>query len=412
MTAMDDRRGRPGRPGRSGRSSGPPSGALALLALSTAVVLSMATVATLAEGTRAADLDALALEMVPVADDLDEPVFVTSAPGDPGRLYVVEQTGRIRVLDAKGVMADTPFLDLSDRVTYGGERGLLGLAFHPDYADNGRLYVNYTRDPDGATVVSEFSAVDGTTDRASERALLIIDQPYANHNGGMIAFDTDGMLLIGTGDGGSGGDPLGAGQDPGVLLGKLLRIDVDGGEPYGIPADNGFVDRDDHRPEIHATGLRNPWRFSVDPVGGHVYIGDVGQSAWEEISLLPGGAGGLNFGWNVVEGPACFLGECDTSAYTPPVLSYGHEEGCSIVGGYTYRGTAQPSLAGVYLFGDYCSGTIWAAEAEAMLAGQARAVAVFSFDGRLVSFGVDEAGELYAVDQGGRIYRIVASEAA
>jgi glucose/arabinose dehydrogenase len=401
------------RRGRAGRLSGPLSGPLAAFSLTAGALLSMAAVATMADGTQAAaDLDTLALEMVPVADNLEEPVFVTTAPGDPGRLYVVEQAGRIRVLDADGVMADTPFLDLSADVVSGGERGLLGLAFHPDYADNGRLFVNYTRGGDGATVVAELSAVDGAADRASERQLLVIDQPFANHNGGMIEFDAAGMLLIGTGDGGSGGDPLGAGQDPGVLLAKLLRIDVDGGDPYGIPTDNGFVDRDDHRPEIHALGLRNPWRFSVDPKDGHVYIGDVGQNAWEEVSLLPGGDGGLNFGWNAMEGPECFLEGCDTSAYTPPVLSYGHDEGCSIVGGYTYRGTAQPSLEGVYLFGDYCSGTIWAAEADAMLAGEARAVPVSSFDGRLVSFGADEAGELYAVDHGGRIFRIVASEAS
>jgi glucose/arabinose dehydrogenase len=377
------------------------------------VMLTMALVMAAASTVRAAtDLDTLAIDMAPVAEGLEEPVFVTAAPGETDRLYVVEQPGLIRTVDADGVMADTPFLDLSARVAFGGERGLLGLAFHPDYADNGRLFVDYTRAPDGATVVSEFSALDGRVDRGSERQLLVIEQPFTNHNGGMIGFDAAGMLLIGTGDGGSGGDPLGAGQDPSILLGKLLRIDVDAGDPYGIPADNGFVDSPAHRPEIHATGLRNPWRFSVDPKGGHVYLGDVGQGAWEEVSVLPGGAGGLNFGWNVVEGPECFRGDCDTSAYTRPVLSYGHDVGCSIVGGYTYRGAAQPSLEGIYLFGDYCSGTIWAAEADAMLGGEARAVAVFEFDGRLVSFGVDGAGELYAVDQGGRILHVVTREAS
>ncbi len=382
---------------------------LTLLGSLFVVMLLLVMAAGTAHTARAAtELDAPAIDMVPVADGFEEPVFVTGAPGEPGRLYVVEQTGSIRVIDEDGATADAPFLDLRADVVAGGEQGLLGLAFHPAYADNGRLFVDYTRAPDGATVVSEFTAVDGAADPTSERQLLVIEQPFANHNGGMIAFDTAGMLLIGTGDGGGGGDPLGAGQDPGVLLGKLLRIDVDGGDPYGIPADNGFVDRDGYRPEIQATGLRNPWRFSVDPEGGHVYIGDVGQNEWEEVSVLRGGADGLDFGWNVVEGPECFRAECDTGAYTPPVLSYGHDEGCSIVGGSVYRGSAQPSLEGVYLFGDYCSGTIWAARADDMLAGEARAVPVFDFDGRLVSFGVDETGELFAVDRGGRILRVVA----
>ena len=209
------------------------------------LLVSVALVGATAVTTRAAaDLSTLAVELVPVADGLDEPVFVTTAPGEPGRLYVVEQAGLIRVVGADGVTADTPFLDLTAQVAFGGERGLLGLAFHPDYADNGRFFVDYTRAPDGATVVSQFNAVDGVADPASERQLLVIEQPFENHNGGMIAFDATGMLLIGTGDGGSGGDPFGAGQDPGVLLGKLLRIDVDGGEPYGIPADNGYVDNE------------------------------------------------------------------------------------------------------------------------------------------------------------------------
>ncbi len=379
--------------------------------LAAAAIVSLALSLTfIAQATRAAtDLDSLVIDMVPVADGFEEPVFVTGAPGDSGRLYVVEQTGRIRIIEADGTRVDTPFLDLGSEIVAGGERGLLGLAFHPDFADNGRLFVNYTRAPDGATVISEFSAVGGTVDPGSERQLLVIEQPFGNHNGGMIAFDAAGMLLIGTGDGGSGGDPLGAGQDPGNLLGKLLRIDVDAGDPYGIPADNGFISSDVHRPEIHATGLRNPWRFSVDPDGGHVYIGDVGQGAWEEVSVLPGGVGGANFGWNAVEGPECFTEGCDLTAYTPPAISYSHDEGCSIVGGHTYRGAAQPALEGIYLFGDFCSGTIWAAEADAMLNGETSAVPVATFDGRLVSFGTDEAGELYAVDQRGRILRLTAT---
>jgi hypothetical protein len=364
-----------------------------------------------AAATAASGLDELAIAMDPVADGFEQPVFVTSAPGEPDLLYVVEQPGRVRVMDTGGDRLAEPFLDITASVESGGERGLLGLAFHPAYADNGRFFVNYTRVGDGATVVSEFSAANGTAEARSERELLVIEQPYPNHNGGMIAFDAHGKLLIGVGDGGSGGDPLGAGQDPGNLLGKLLRIDVDAGDPYGIPADNGFAGSDSHRPEIHAIGLRNPWRFSVDPVGGHVYIGDVGQGQWEEISLLPGGIGGLDFGWNEMEGPVCFQDGCDPARHTAPVLSYDHDEGCSVTGGYAYRGAAEPALEGVYLFGDYCSGTVWAARVDEMLAGSAVAVPVFRFDGRLVSFGADAAGELYAVDRGGRILRIVAGEA-
>jgi len=369
-------------------------------------VLATALSATPAPTQAAVDLEALAIDLVPVVDGLDEPLYVTAAPGELDRLYVVEQPGRVRVAGIAGGPADEVFLDLSDAVAFGGERGLLGLAFHPGYAQNGRFFVNYTRAADGATVLSEFAAAGSKADPDSERVLLVIEQPFGNHNGGMIAFDAAGMLLVGTGDGGSGGDPLGAGQDPDTLLGKLLRLDVDGAEPYGIPADNGFLGREAHRPEIHATGLRNPWRFSVDPVGGHVYIGDVGQGQWEEVSVLPEGAGGLDFGWNVMEGPDCFEGDCDPAAHTLPALSYDHGEGCSIVGGYAYRGTEQPALEGVYLFGDYCSGSIWAADAEEMVAGVAEAVPVFTFDGRLVSFGTDGAGELYAVDQLGRILRV------
>jgi glucose/arabinose dehydrogenase len=256
-------------------------------------------------------------------------------------------------------------------------------------------------------VVSELTAVGVAADRSSERQLLLIEQPFANHNGGHLAFDAAGMLLIGTGDGGGGGDPLGSGQDPETLLGKLLRIDVDGGEPYGIPSNNGFADDEAYRPEIHSSGLRNPWRFSVDPVGGHIYIGDVGQGRFEEISVAPRGRGGQSFGWNEVEGPVCFVDGCDLEAHTPPALSYTHEEGCSVVGGHVYRGTEQPALEGVYVFGDFCSEVIWGTTADDLVANQALAVPIGAIDGTLVSFGVDERGELYAVDQGGRILHVV-----
>jgi glucose/arabinose dehydrogenase len=303
-------------------------------------------------------------------------------------------------------VAPEPYLDLSDAVAGGFERGLLGLAFHPGFADNGRFFVDYTRGHDGATVVSEFVAADGVADAASERELLIIEQPFANHNGGMIAFDAGGLLLIGTGDGGSGGDPNGNSQNPDSLLGKLLRIDVDGPSPYGIPADNGYASTDAHRPEIHVKGLRNPWRFSVDELGGHIYIGDVGQNRWEEINVLPGGRGGVSFGWNALEGPECFVAGCNRAAHVSPTLAYRRDDGCAVVGGYVYRGTLQAELEGIYLFGDFCSGTIWGVAADAMLDGPTEAKELGQMDGTLTSFGVDDAGEVYAVDRGGRVLHV------
>jgi glucose/arabinose dehydrogenase len=249
-------------------------------------------------------------------------------------------------------------------------------------------------------------------DAASERVLLTIDQPYANHNGGGLAIGPDGLLWIATGDGGSGGDPLGAGQDLDTLLGKLLRIDPRpvNGTPYGIPADNPFVDRDGARGEIWAYGLRNPWRFSFDPATGDLWIGDVGQGSVEEINRWPAGAApGPNFGWNVMEGSACFepAEGCSTDGLVLPVAEYGHDRGCSVTGGHVYRGSDVPGLAGTYLFSDYCSGTIWGFDAGA---DPATPRTLAESGGAVVSFGEDEAGELYAVDlAGGRIMRIVAA---
>lgn len=382
---------------------------LAVFGVLLAVVLALVFIAATANAgaVRAAGLDDLRIGLVEIAAGFDKPIYVTTAADATGDLYVAEQTGRIWRIDADGAPASAPLLDLSRDVATSFEQGLLGLAFHLDHAANGLFYVDYTRAGDGATVISEFKAIDGLADRDSERELLVIEQPFANHNGGMLAFDATGMLLVGMGDGGSGGDPLGAGQDPSSLLGKLLRLDVDAAEPYAIPPDNGFVASDAHRPEIHAKGLRNPWRFSVDSEAGHVYIGDVGQGSWEEISVLPGGRGGQSFGWSAVEGPECFQAGCALEAHVAPAVSYGRDAGCSVVGGYAYRGTAQPELAGVYVFGDYCSGTIWGADAEAMLAGETTAVSIGVMDGTLVSFGVDDAGEIYAVDQGGRILHVV-----
>lgn len=366
------------------------------------------------EGTPAARFvpGSVAITLEPFADGLEDPVFAGGDGTDGGILYVVEQPGRIRTIDREGTLAPSPFLDIRDRVVAGGEQGLLGLAFHPGYASNGRLFVDYTRQQDGATVVSELTATVGVAAPGSERILLTIPQPYPNHNGGMLAFDASGRLLIGMGDGGGGGDPDGNGQDRGSLLGKLLRIDVDGRPPYEIPADNPFPRDTGTRPEIWTLGMRNPWRFSVDPLTGDVFIGDVGQGDWEELDVVPAGTSGQDFGWNIMEGPVCYgASTCDQTGLTLPVWSISHAEGdCSVVGGYVYRGAAYPELTGGYLFGDYCSGHIRVAPAAlAVGSGSVAAEDVATLDGRLVAFGQDDAGELYAVDHGGRILRIVAT---
>ena len=300
------------------------------------------------------------------------------------------------------------------------ERGLLGLAFHPAFEENGRFFVTYSQADDGATSISEFtlpllalptlpgggdssaapdtSAVPAATVEATaqpteaprpveatERPLLVIPQIYTTHKAGMLAFDSDGMLVISTGDGGSGNDPHGHGLDRWSLLGKLLRLDVDRGWPYVIPADNGFAGDPDSRAEIHAIGLRNPWRFSIDRASGDIYIGDVGQSAWEEIDVLPHGTRGASFGWSDMEGPGC-LGDrpCDPAAHIAPAIAYPHVAGdgvhCAVIGGYAYRGSRATLPQGTYLYGDYCSGTIWAVPVAELLAGDAAPVVVGRVD--------------------------------
>ena len=288
-----------------------------------------------------------------MVDGLVSPLAVTNAGDGSGRIFVLEQRGQIRIVRDGQLLGD-PFLDIGDRLTAGGERGLLGLAFHPDFPDDPRFFVNYT-DLDGNTVVSSFTAEAGAdrADGGSEVVLLRIEQPYPNHNGGALVFGPDGYLYISTGDGGSGGDPHDNGQRMDTLLGKILRIDVDGSgdTPYAIPPDNPFVDQPDALPEIWHLGLRNPWRMSFDRETGDLWIGDVGQGSWEEIDVARAGTGGLNFGWNRVEGFECFQGDtCDDPAFTPPVTAYSHEFGCSVIGGVVYRGTAQPLLAGRYVY--------------------------------------------------------------
>jgi len=339
----------------------------------------------------------------PYLQNLDQPLFLTHAGDGSGRVFILLKNGRIAIAQ-DGVLLPRLFLDIRGQVgALASERGLLGLAFHPDYAHNGFFYVDYT-DMNGDTTVSRFqvSPDPDLADAGSEHVLLRIAQPYGNHNGGMLAFGPDGYLYIGTGDGGSGGDPLGNAQNPNALLGKILRLDVDAGDPYAIPEGNTLGGR----PEIWALGLRNPWRFSFDRATGDLYVGDVGQNLWEEIDFLPAGiAGGLNLGWNYYEGTHAYQGAPPAGAsFYPPILEYGHDGGnCSVTGGYVYRGSLA-DWQGVYLFGDYCTSTVWAALPDASGAWQAQVV--FYLPGRVASFGEDENGELYAVELGGDIYKL------
>jgi glucose/arabinose dehydrogenase len=359
----------------------------------------------------------VSVSLEPFVEGLAAPLLVTNAGDGSGRLFVIEQVGRIRIVE-DATLVRRPFLDIAERINAGGERGLLGLAFHPDYgAGRDDLYVNYTAS-DSDTVIARYR-VDpddpDVADPASEEILIRLEDPYGNHNGGNLVFGPDGYLYIGMGDGGGGGDPLEAGQDLGTLFAKMLRIDVDGtsdGRPYAIPDDNPFVGEAGAEPEIWSLGLRNPWRYSFDAVTGDLWIGDVGQGRWEEIdrSLAAEGAGrGLNFGWNVMEGPDCFPADdpCEgTDDLTLPIASYEHGPGCSVTGGFVYRGTAQPALAGVYVFADYCSGELFGLSSSGPDVQDP--VSYGRIEGSIASFGEDEERELYAADlRGGRIVRVV-----
>lgn len=315
-----------------------------------------------------------------------------------GRLFVLEKAGRIRVLQ-NGQLLDQPFLDISNRVgSSGNEQGLLGLAFHPQYAQNGRFFVNYT-DNNGDTVIARYqvSSDPNVADPNSEVKLLGVDQPFANHNGGVLAFGPDGYLYAGLGDGGSQGDPYGNAQNTKVLLGKILRLDVGSAEPYAVPSDNPFGN------EVWAYGLRNPWRLSFDKLTGDLYIGDVGQNTWEEIDYLPkGSAGGTNFGWNLREGAHDYNSSA-SSDLTEPVAEYSHQEGgCSVTGGYVYRGS-MPEWNGIYLYGDYCTGIIWGL-IHSNDGWQKQLL--FDTDFTITSFGQDENGEVYLVSDNGGVYRL------
>jgi glucose/arabinose dehydrogenase len=355
-----------------------------------------------------------------VASGLELPLFVSSPPQNPGTLFILEQhTGKIKIL-RNGAVLPTPFLNIQDRVSNSGsERGLLGLAFHPDYSINGYFYVDYTNTA-GNTVISRFhvSANPDIADPNSETILLPITQPFSNHNGGMLAFGPfDGYLYIGMGDGGSGGDPGNRAQNDNDLLGKILRIDVDNGPPYGIPPGNPYVGIQGKRAEIWAKGVRNPWRFSFDRQTGDLYIADVGQDAWEEIDFEPASSpGGVNYGWRLMEGEHCYnpSANCDQGGLTYPIHEYSHSIGCSITGGYIYRGRIMPQVSGTYYFADYCSNQIWSfgyandsvsnfTERTSELApGGGLSI------GSISSFGEDGYGEIYITDlDGGEIFKIV-----
>ena len=347
-----------------------------------------------------------------VGEGLLFPVDLQAPEGDHARLFVVEQAGRIRIV-RNGAVAAT-FLDIESRVGSGGERGLLGLAFHPRYAENGRFFVNYT-DHAGDTHISEFRAQPPASDAAdpgSERQLLFVPQPFPNHNGGGLAFGNDGRLYIALGDGGSGGDPFGNGQDLGTPLGKILRIDVDGAAPFAVPPDNPFLGTPGAFPAVWAYGLRNPWRISFDRATGDLLIGDVGQDVLEEVDVgLASRGGGENYGWNVMEGSRCFggPGTCSAAGLTLPVVEYSHGDGCSITGGYVYRGCRMPGYHGTYFYGDYCTALVRSFRLQNGAATDQRdwTSALSHGVDSISSFGVDADGEIYIVDHRGEVYRIV-----
>jgi glucose/arabinose dehydrogenase len=393
--------------GTSTLTSPPPSGTPTVASLTqtsltppsmadTPVTSQTSPTATSASTTTFPDPNAYMWKPLPISG-LVRPVDLQ--PDGSERLFVIEKVGRIRIIE-NDQLIETPFLDISDRVgSNGNEQGLLGLAFHPQYAQNGRFFVNYT-DKNGDTVLARFqvSSDPNIADPNSEVKILGVDQPFANHNGGVLAFGPDGYLYAGLGDGGSQGDPFGNAQNTSVLLGKILRLDVDSAETYTVPADNPFGN------EIWAYGLRNPWRFSFDKLTHDLYIGDVGQNTWEEIDFLPAGSpGGTNFGWNFREGAHDYKGG-GPAGLVEPVAEYSHTEGgCSVTGGYVYRGS-MPEWNGIYFYADYCTGLIWGL----IRSGNGwQKQQLFDLDVTITSFGQDASGELYLLSDNGGVFRLI-----
>lgn len=354
----------------------------------------------------------LALELV--TGGFEKPLYLTHAGDQTNRLFVVEQAGRIWIVE-NGTRLAEPFMDIVNIVgSSANEQGLLSVAFHPSYVNNGQFFVNYTN-RDGDTVIARYQRSSDNPNRAdgaSQAVLLTIAQPYGNHNGGHILFGPDGYLYIGMGDGGAANDPHNYGQDVSHLLGKILRIDVDNGSPYGVPADNPFVSVDDARPEIWSYGWRNPWRIAFDASTQDMYVADVGQNQFEEVHVeFAHNPGGDNYGWRLMEGNHCFNPTDCTPAtlnVVLPIAEYDHAQGCSVTGGYVYRGAAFPALGGTYLYGDYCTGLIWGIRSAGD--GSWEHQLLLQSDLIISSFGQDEAGELYLIEhRSGDIFRITAS---
>ncbi len=349
------------------------------------------------------------LRLVEVAGTFASPVYVTAPVGDP-RLFIVEQAGRIRVVE-NGQTVSTPFLDIAARVGSGGERGLLSMAFHPQYRTNGFFYVYFTG-TNGDIRIERFSvsANPNVANAASGKVILTVPHPRGNHNGGLAMFGPDGMLYLGLGDGGGGGDPDRNGQNENTLLGALLRIDVDDGDPYAIPASNPYASRNDAKREIWAIGLRNPWRFSFDRQGGNLYVADVGQGELEEVNVVSATRAGVNYGWNVMEGSACYnASSCNRQGLELPALEYNHVgSACSVTGGFVYRGAAIPEIVGHYFYGDYCAGFVKSFRYQAGAVAEERTWS-FGNIGSVTSFGEDAAGEIY-ITAGSKVYRIAKAQ--